>query len=419
MCVDQYSTIARPTPATPAASPDNGMIPRRCVSIIVLILLMTIGLVHASEPPAETGNGYAGESAGSLPATAVLPASLGITFVDGSNSTIVIEKDGRTFLVNLVSREIDEVTKLPGSATESSSLQAAARNDSPVQVAAAKLPSQGQKLTGASSSAEPEPEVYLAGDDYIFSLPTGRRLDRRGLYVNFNHRFVFDPFFTGKSKGHTLGGLDGVAVASFGFRYGITEKLSAAIYRSPSLMGRPIQLTAGYDFLSEKDKYPLNASFRSSVEGRNSFTRDFTLNFEWILSRSLTKRAQVYVVPTVSLWNRPLVIGDLYAPPPDLPPIHSFSIGVGAAVDVRPTVALVAEVMPTVVNAREMGIHRPAFAFGIQKKVHRHAFTIGFSNSPGSTTSQRAGTRATFLRTPSADTPSGMFISFDLSRQLF
>jgi len=79
----------------------------------------------------------------------------------------------------------------------------------------------------------------------------------------------------------------------------------------------------------------------------------------------------------------------------------------------------VTELLEVFVNGLEMGIHRPAFAFGIQKKVFRHAFTIGFSNSPGTTTSQRAGTRATFLGDPSADTPSGMFISFDLSRQLF
>ena len=383
----------------------------------MLTLFLGAGLAHASEPPAATET--AGGPAASPAVTAILPASLGITFMDGSNSTFLFEKDGKRFLVDLASREVREVTQPPNTPGKTEHLHAGSSAGSPAQIAAAKPINQGQTLTTAPSPTKTESRVYTAGDDYLFALPTGRRLERHGLIVNFNHRFVFDPFFTGKSKGHTLGGLDGIPVASFGFRYGVTDKFSVAIYRSPSLVGRPIQLTTGYDFLSEKDGHPLNAAFRTSVEGRNDFTRDFTLNFEGIFSRSLTRRAQIYVVPTVSLYNRPLVLADLYAPPPDLLGINTFSIGVGAAVDIRPTVALVAEVMPTVVNGPEIGIHRPAFAFGIQKKVFRHAFTIGFSNSPGTTTSQRAGTRATFLGDPSADTPSGMFISFDLSRQLF
>jgi len=79
---------------------------------------------------------------------------------------------------------------------------------------------------------------------------------------------------------------------------------------------------------------------------------------------------------------------------------------------------LLAEVIPTVLNGVELGIHRPAFSFGIQKKIYRHAFTVVFTNSPGTTVSQRAGTRATFLNEPNADTPASLFIGFDLTRQI-
>jgi len=48
-----------------------------------------------------------------------------------------------------------------------------------------------------------------------------------------------------------------------------------------------------------------------------------------------------------------------------------------------------------------------------------HAFTLGFSNNPGTVVSQRAGTRAAFLNDPSADKPKGLFIGFDLMRQLY
>lgn len=272
----------------------------------------------------------------------------------------------------------------------------------------------------AASEAKDRAKVYTPPDDYLYSLPTGRRLERHGFYVNFTHRFVFDPAFTGKARGAVLLGLDGYAVSSFGFRYGVTDKLSVSVYRSPSVMGRPIELMAAYHFLDEHDGHPLNATFRFSVDGQNNFSKNFTTNFEGIFSRTLFKRAQIYVVPTLSLQNRRLVLSPtLENAPPSLPGINSFSLGAGAAFDIRPTVALVGEVIPTLVNGRALGIHRPAYAIGIQKRLWRHAFTLGFSNSPGTIVSQRAGTRATFLGDPSADTPSRLFIGFDLMRQMY
>ena len=61
----------------------------------------------------------------------------------------------------------------------------------------------------AATEAEENAKVYTPADDYLFSLPTGRRLDRHGFYVNFTHRFVFDPAFSGRARGATLLGLDG------------------------------------------------------------------------------------------------------------------------------------------------------------------------------------------------------------------
>jgi hypothetical protein len=88
------------------------------------------------------------------------------------------------------------------------------------------------------------------------------------------------------------------------------------------------------------------------------------------------------------------------------------------SVDISPTVALVAEAIPTLVNGRDLGIHRPSYAFGIQKKIWGHAFTLGSSNGPATIVSQRTGTRATFLGDPNADKPGGLFLGFDLTRQV-
>jgi mono/diheme cytochrome c family protein len=277
----------------------------------------------------------------------------------------------------------------------------------------------GQSAAPRAETQTP-PNVYQAGDDVLVSLPTGRPTDRHGVYVNFSHRFAYDPAFTGTGRGAILFGLDGVAIPSLGVRYGVTDRLSVSVYRSPSLINRPIQLMAGYNLLEERKGNPLNLMVRASIEGQNNFQKNFTENIEGILSRSITKKAQFYFVPTASFNDRRLVQpnGFRSSDIPDLPGFNAFSLGFGLAYDIRPTVALTAEVIPTVANAAELGIHRPAFSFGIQKKIWRHAFTLGLTNSPGTTVSQRAGTRATFVGDPSGDTFSGLVFGFNITRQI-
>jgi cytochrome c553 len=263
------------------------------------------------------------------------------------------------------------------------------------------------------------PKVYEPGDDVLFSLPTGRPVERNEMDFNFAHRFPYTPAFTGPSKANVLFGLDDFALPSFGFRYGITDHLSVDISRSPSLIGRPIQFTVTYNLLDEHRGAMFNLALAAALEGQDDFRKNFTEDLEAIISRSITPRAQLYLVPTFSFNDRPLFeAGFSSASIADVPGTNAISLGIGAAVDIRPTVALVGEVIPTLFNASELGIHRPAYSFGMQKKIYRHAFTLGFTNSPGVTISQRAGTRATFLGDPSADRPQGLFLGFDLTRRV-
>jgi hypothetical protein len=127
----------------------------------------------------------------------------------------------------------------------------------------------------------------------------------------------------------------------------------------------------------------------------------------------------LYVVPTFSFNARRLVPGGLLSSQiPDFPGINTVSVGFGGAIDIRPTVALVAEIIPTLLNGTELGIHRPAYSFGIQKKIWRHAFTLALTNSLGTTVSQMAGTRAAYTGDPHGDTPAGLALGFDLMRQI-
>jgi cytochrome c5 len=397
-----------------------------------------------------------------------LAQSLGVSFPAGKESIVEFQRDGKTYVIDVVSHTVREKEGIGGAQLFASTCASchgpAGKGNSEIgsrdltnagfqrgisderighviREGEGKMPAFGATLssgqidsltayvrslnaepfgTGAAAVAETRKAIYQPGDDVLFSLPTGRPVDKNAVIVNFAHRFAYDTTFTGPGRGGELFGLDNFALSSLGFRYGVTDHLSIDIFRSPSFIGRPIQLMAAYSLLEEHHGAPLNLTVRGSIEGQNNFRKNYTENLEVILSRSLGSRAQIYVVPTASFNDRELVQGGLLSSQiPDLPGVNAFSIGIGGAWDVRKTVALVAEVIPTVIGQTALGIHRPAYSFGVQKKIYRHAFTLGFSTSPGTTVSQRAGTRATFLGDPNADTPGGLFIGFNLTRQIF
>jgi hypothetical protein len=397
------------------------MLRRRTIERLVVGLFYGLILGHVAQSqtsPAET-------SPAAKAAASATAADLGVSFIEGSTSQIMVERDGKKYVVDLVSHEVrDSGAALPNATVAETRISTAD-------------PQPPQTTSSPSEKGEKNKTVYRPGDDFVFSVPTGRPLDRHGFYINFTHRFPYEAAFTGTARGGTLIGLDDFAIPSFGFRYGLTSKISIMATRSPSIIGRPIELMVAYNFLDEHNGNPINAAFRFSMDGQNDFEKNFSENFELIFSRSVGHRAQLYAVPTLSLNARPLLGANSIIDAPIDQPCHAmpvppedtaigvrpcaniFSIGAALAVDIRPTVALVAEAIPTLVNGRDLGIHRPAYAFGIQKKIWRHAFTFGFTNGPSTIVSQRTGTRATFLGDPSADKPGGLFVGFDINRQIF
>lgn len=289
-----------------------------------------------------------------------------------------------------------------------------------VQTFVRSLGAKPSELT-QQAAAKPKRKIYTPPDDVVFTLPTGRPIAKHGLYVDFAHRFPFFATFSDPATGGALLGLDSSALPSFGFTYGVTNRLSLSIYREPTLIGRSIQLLGQYNVLEEEKGNPFNMSVGLAIQGQNDFSKNYTESLEGILSKSITSRAQFYLVPTLSLNNRPLQIVPTFFSSDirDFPGYTTFSLGAGLSVNIRPSVALVAEVIPTLVNGRPMGIHRPAYSFGIKKILWRHAFTFGWTTSPGVTVAERAGTRASYLGVPNADTPSGLFVGFDLMRRLY
>jgi len=320
-----------------------------------------------------------------------------VSFVPGSDSEAIVLMNGKRFLINTKDKTVKELGP------------AAVPTEVP----------QDQAITGVRSAqgerrSVPE-NVYRPGDVRVINLPTVIPIPKGSLWTDFTHRFPLGE----PSNKEQLFGLDTVASPSFGFIYGVTDRIQVGAYRSPTNLGRPIEIFAGATLLDEQKGNPLSFMARVALEGRDNFQRNFATSFEFTFARSITRHAQLYVVPTVTVGDRP--IGS--APDQNLPGETATALGIGAAVNIRPSVALLAEAnMRLNEESRYVtdfsGIHRPVFGFGIQKvsSSRRHSFTLTFTNGYGTTFSQRSMSRGIIGLD---DTPQGLTIGFNLSRRLF
>jgi Membrane bound beta barrel domain (DUF5777) len=330
----------------------------------------------------------------------------GVQFVNNSTSQVLLEKDGKQYLIDTQTRTIQEVAVQPEASTQASSSRPQVSGSSQT---AGQTPEQGKK------EEKQEKEVYYTEDIVLWTLPTTHHLEKKALMVDFTHRFSFEDgrVFEGQVL-NNLFGLDGYSFSAFGLTYAITDTFFAGAYRLPSGLGRIIELYGGAQLSQEAKGHPFSSTFRVAVEGANHFRDNYVTSLELAFARSIKKRAQLYFVPTISFNNRPLTAP--FGPSPELPGETTTAIGAGISVDFRPTVAVIAEGIQR--TSGLLGVHRPAFMFGIQKKLYRHSFTLGLTNSPGTTLAQRSATRAS-LGQGFDDTFRGLTIGFNLSRRLF
>jgi hypothetical protein len=315
-----------------------------------------------------------------------------VSFLQGSDSEAVLELDGKRFLINTKDQTVSLLAADPG--------------QSRIATTAPRVTERPHR-----------PDVYEQVDVRLINLPTAMPIDKGALWVDFSHRFPFNEV----NDRAGLFGLDGFAVPAFGFTYGVTDRIHVGAYRAPTTVGRPIQIFAGASLLEERDGQPFNLQARMALEGRDNFQRNFTTSFELAFARSITRGAQIYVSPTVSVGDRPIV-----SPDRNYPGRTAFALGIGAAVDIRPSVALMAEVNMRL-NERSRyvdgqpefgrGIHRPVVGFGVQKasSSRKHSFSLTFSNGFGTTFAQRSMTRGLFF---TDDSFSGMTIGFNITRRL-
>jgi Membrane bound beta barrel domain (DUF5777) len=336
----------------------------------------------------------------------------GLQFVEGSTSQLLLEKDGKRYLIDTQTQTIREVKAGGGEVAQGAAT-------------ASTTPQDSQTTTPAVAKTEEkkEDETYYTEDIVLWNLPTAHHIEKKALIVDFTHRFTFNEAFEPGSIS-TLLGLDGFSVSSLGFTYGITDRFFAGIYRTPTTFGRIIQLSAGAQLSREDLGHPFSSTFRVGVEGTDHFRSKYITSLELAFARTIKKRAQVYFAPTISFNNRPLqvVANDVFNQTP-FGGKTTTALGAGISVDIRPTVAIVGEAIYRVsgwLEQTESGVatpRRPSFMLGIQKKIYRHSFTLGLTNSPGTTLSTRSATRGSYNGLD--DTFGGLTLGFNLSRRLF
>ncbi|NOT60914.1 MAG: hypothetical protein HOP19_11910 [Acidobacteria bacterium] len=262
---------------------------------------------------------------------------------------------------------------------------------------------------------EKKPDVYRPIDVRVISLPSAMALPKGSLWTDFTHRFPFgDP--TDKAG---LFGLDALAYPSFGVVYGVTDRIHVGAYRSPGGLGRAIQLQAGAQLLQETKGDPLSFQARIGLEGRDNFQRNFATSFDFTFARSITKYAQVYVTPTITVGDRPFTVNSRN----NAKGTTAYALGGGLAVQILPSVSIMTEINHRLNKEARyqdgpIGINHPVFSFAIQKASasRRHGFSLVFSNSPGTTMSQRSQTRGLLF---ADDRIQGVTIGFNIVRRIF
>ena len=329
----------------------------------------------------------------------------GVEFVKNSTTQILLEKDGKRYLIDTATRQIHEIP-LREPATAPEALEQTA-----------SVPTEA-KASDSSMTAKKEvkkdKEVYRTEDIILWSIPTARHIDKHALYVDFAHRFSYDTTFVGPARLSYLFGMDDFSVSSFGLTYGLTNRFFVGAYRVPTVLGRELQFGFGAQLSQEELGQPFSSIVRVAVEGTNDFRNEYITSIEFAMARSIKKRAQLYFAPSISLNNRSLqdVIDLQFKGGGET----TVTIGAGVSIDIRPTVAFVAEANPRVAGL--LGVHRASFMLGVQKKIFRHSFTFGFTNSPGTTISQRSATRSG-IYSGFNDSWRGLGIGFNISRRLF
>ena len=234
----------------------------------------------------------------------------------------------------------------------------------------------------------------LEPDFTVVNLPTTLPLPRFKGNFHLTHRFnqnlIRAPFDEQLSN---LFGMDQGATIQFEYRFGVMKHLQAIAARTNN--SKTFQFSAKYDAFHESQSRFIGLSAMVSVEGEDNFQRDYAPALGVVVSRTL-KVATLYASP---FWVHNTLSGTGITR-------DTGFIGLGARLQIRPTVYLVGEVSPRI-GGFEPG--DPNYAFAIEKRVGAHVFSLTFANSAATTFAQLAR----------GGIPENLQFGFNLARKFF
>jgi hypothetical protein len=206
-------------------------------------------------------------------------------------------------------------------------------------------------------------------DFTLINLPTGLRLPKWKSAFRVTHRFT-RPLGDGDfgDLAGDLFGLDGGAIIGMEFRMGIIDGGQVGIYRTNN--DKTIQFFGQYDLRQQSESFPIGIAAWASIDGTNNFRDSYSPALGAILTREFGEHGAIHLEP---IWvnntnQRPSEIVD---------DNDTFLLGVGGRIRIRPTVYIVAEVVPRVSGYDPK---KTSGSFAIEKRAGGHAFQLIFSN---------------------------------------
>ncbi len=244
---------------------------------------------------------------------------------------------------------------------------------------------------------DPDRDINVSQPDFtVITLPTTLRLPKFRSAFRVTHRFT--QSLTQGDFGHqaeTLFGVDAGAVIGLEYRFGLMRGLQVGLHRTND---RTINLFSEYNVWNQRSGHPLGINVLASIDGTNNFRDRYTPTLGFAVSRELGSAGAVYLDPMwVGNSNPNDGIGE---------DDHTFMLGIGARLRVRPSVYVVGEVVPRA--AYTPGANQ--YAFAIEKRAGGHSFQLNFSNGFGTTPGQiaRGGV-----------SNDDLFLGFNISRKFF
>lgn len=346
-----------------------------------------------------------------------------ITFDENAPGVVMVESNGEKIRVDANAKTVEQLKVQPEVELIAQNKTGAAKNE-------AKTPEQEESVFDFEEGEEPY-------DYHLINVPTPKKVPRGSFNLAFTHRFS-QPIHPVSESGKNLLGLDSFSVSSLSLTYGITDKLYAGVLRSPVCqrgLCRTIEIGVGYNWIGQSEKSQIGLTTYASIEGNDNFTEEYTYNLQTMISARPAKRLYLFFSPAVHFnsngQQRFNPRAQEFFPPAFAAvnnfklPKHGASYGFGASFLITPNVLALFEFTPR--TGFKLGNIQPVFdnnfnvtsfkntsypeiAFGIQRNIGKHSFTLTFSNTQTTTTSRYNSSNL-------ALSPKRLILGFNLFRR--